>query len=178
MRCRWARGAYLAAKSEREFYEAEYERETRSVRLNPAEARELLSLTYQLRGLPPGDADRVVEHLAVDEKGLATALARERLNTTEESLSNPMTSALSGAISTAVGAFIPIVPFFFLSGYPAVIVAAVVSLLAHFGVGAAKSLVTIRSWWSSGFEMTWVGALEGAVTYAIGLALGHLGGGR
>jgi vacuolar iron transporter family protein len=58
-----------------------------------------------------------------------------------------------------------------------VIVAAVVSLLAHFGVGAAKSLVTIRSWWSSGFEMTWVGALEGAVTYAIGIALGHLGGG-
>ena len=170
-------GAYLAAKSEREFYEAEYQRETKSVRLNPVEARELLSLTYQLRGLPQEDADRVVEHLAVNEKGLATALARERLNTTEESLSNPTTSALSGALSTAVGAFIPIVPFFFLSGYPAVIVAAVVSLVAHFGVGAAKSLVTIRPWWSSGFEMTWVGALEGAVTYAIGLALGHLGGG-
>ena len=170
-------GAYLAAKSEREFYEAEFARESRSVRLNPVEAREMLSLTYQLRGLPPDDADRVVEHLAVDDRRLAEALARERLNTTEESLSNPVTSAVSGAISTAVGAFIPIVPFFFLSGYPAVIVAAVVSLIAHFGVGAAKSLVTIRSWWASGFEMTWVGALEGAVTYGIGLALGHLGGG-
>lgn len=170
-------GAYLAAKSEREFYEAEYDREARAVRLNPVEARELLSLTYQVRGLPQEDADRVVEHLAVDDKRLAEALARERLNTTEESLSKPLTSALSGALSTAVGAFIPIVPFFFLSGYSAVIVAAIVSLVAHFGVGAAKSLVTIRSWWSSGFEMTWVGALEGAVTYGIGLALGHLGGG-
>ncbi len=170
-------GAYLAAKSEREFYEAEFARESKAVRLNPVEARELLSLTYQVRGLPQEDADRVVEHLAVDDKRLAEALARERLNTTEESLSNPVTSAVSGAISTAVGAFIPIVPFFFMSGYPAVIVAAVVSLIAHFGVGAAKSLVTIRSWWSSGFEMTWVGALEGAVTYGIGLALGHLGGG-
>lgn len=170
-------GAYLAAKSEREFYEAEFAREARAVRLNPVEARELLSLTYQVRGLPGEDADRVVEHLAVNDQRLAEALARERLNTTEESLSNPFTSAFSGAISTAVGAFIPIVPFFFLSGYSAVIVAAVVSLVAHFGVGAAKSLVTIRPWWSSGFEMTWVGALEGAVTYGIGLALGHLGGG-
>ncbi len=170
-------GAYLAAKSEREFYEAEFAREAKAVRLNPVEARELLSLTYQVRGLPQEDADRVVEHLAMDEKGLAAALARERLHTTEESLSDPMTSALSGALSTAVGAFVPIVPFFFLSGFRAVIVAAVVSLVAHFGVGAAKSLVTIRSWWSSGFEMTWVGALEGVVTYAIGLALGHLGGG-
>jgi hypothetical protein len=39
---------------------------------------------------------------------------------------------------------IPIVPFFFLTGYPAVIVAAVVSLSAHFAVGAAKSFITIR----------------------------------
>lgn len=167
----------LRLKAKREFYEAEFSREAGAVRLNPVEARELLSLTYQVRGLPQEDADHVVGHLATSDDQLAEALARERLNTTEASLSNPLSSALSGAISTAVGAFIPIVPFFFLSGYPAVIVAAAVSLVAHFGVGAAKSLVTMRSWWSSGFEMTWVGALEGAVTYAIGLALGHLGGG-
>ena len=61
------------------------------------------------------------------------------------------------------------------SGLPAVVIAAVVSLAAHFAVGAAKSLITIRSWWSSGLEMTFVGALEGAVTYAIGLALGRIG---
>jgi hypothetical protein len=68
-------------------------------------------------------------------------------------------------------------PFFFMTGIPAVIVAAVVSLIAHFAVGAAKSLITIRSWWASGFEMTWIGALEGVVTYVIGIGLGTLGGG-
>jgi hypothetical protein len=61
-------------------------------------------------------------------------------------------------------------------GYPAVIVAAVVSLLAHFAVGAAKSLITIRSWWSSGLEMTYVGAIEGIGTYLIGIVLGRIGG--
>ncbi len=170
-------GAYLAAKSEREIYEAAFKREEDAVRLNPVEARELLSLTYQVRGLPEEDADRVVEHLATDNDKLAAALARERLNTTEDGLSNPVTSALSGAISTAVGAFIPIIPFFFVSGLRAVVIAAVVSLIAHFVVGASKSLITIRSWWASGLEMTWVGALEGVVTYAVGIALGHLGGG-
>jgi vacuolar iron transporter family protein len=103
------------------------------------------------------------------------ALAFERLNTTEEGLRNPWTSAISGALSTAIGAFIPVVPFFFLSGYTAVIVSAIVSLAAHFAVGAAKSLITVRSWWSSGFEMTAVGALEGVVTYVIGLGLGRMG---
>ena len=109
-------GAYLAAKSEREIYQAAFQREEDAVRLNPAESRELLSLTYQVRGLPEEDADRVVEHLAGDNRKLAAALARERLHTTEEGLSNPWTAALSGALSTAVGAFIPIVPFFFASG--------------------------------------------------------------
>ena len=68
-------------------------------------------------------------------------------------------------------------PFFFMTGIPAVIVAAIVSLVVHFAVGAAKSLITIRSWWSSGFEMTWIGALEGVVTYIIGIGLGRIGGG-
>jgi VIT1/CCC1 family predicted Fe2+/Mn2+ transporter/rubrerythrin len=168
-------GAYLAAKSEREIYQAELAREREAIAMNGAEARELLSLYFQVKGLPEQDADHMVEHIASDPDQMLRALAAERLNSTEEALSNPLTSAISGALSTAAGAFIPIVPFFFLTGYSAVIISAVVSLLAHFAVGAAKSLVTVRSWWSSGFEMTLVGALEGVVTYVIGLGLGHLG---
>jgi|SRR5581483_3691229 len=170
-------GAYLAAKSEREIYEAEYAREEEAVTLNEAEARELLTLSYQVRGLNRDDAERFVEHIANDKKRLVAALARERLDTTEEGLSKPMVSAVSGALSTAVGAFIPIIPFFFTSGYTAVIIAGIISLAAHFAVGAAKSLITIRSWWSSGLEMTLIGAVEGGVTYAIGIGLGHIGGG-
>jgi VIT1/CCC1 family predicted Fe2+/Mn2+ transporter len=167
-------GAYLAAKSEREIYEAEYAREREAVEYNEAEARELLSLTYQVRGLSSDDAERFVSHIAADKEQLIRALARERLNTTEEGLSDPWVSATSGAVSTAVGAFIPIIPFFFMAGVPAIIAAAVISLIAHFAVGAAKSLITIRSWWSSGLEMTVIGAIEGAVTYAIGIALGKI----
>ena len=121
-------GAYLAAKSEREIYEAEFAREREAVEDNEPEAREVLSLSYQIRGLPEEDAERFVEHLAKDKSQLIKALARERLNTTEEGLSKPAVSAVSGALSTAVGAFIPIVPFFFLNGIPAVVVAAIVSL--------------------------------------------------
>jgi VIT1/CCC1 family predicted Fe2+/Mn2+ transporter len=171
-------GAFLAAKSEREIFEAEFAREREAVEDNEAEAREVLSLSYQIRGLPEEDAERFVDHLAKDKEQLIKALARERLNTTEEGLSKPMVSAVSGALSTAIGALIPIIPFFFMTGIPAVIVAAIVSLIAHFAVGAAKSLITIRSWWSSGFEMTWIGALEGAVTYVIGIGLGKIGGGQ
>ena len=168
-------GAYLAAKSEREIYEAELAREREAIEMNAPEARELLSLYYQVKGLPQADADNVVDHIAKDPEELLRALASERLNSTEEALSKPWTSALSGALSTALGAFVPIIPFFFMNGYPAVIASAVISLAAHFAVGAAKSLITVRSWWGSGFEMTAVGAVEGVVTYLIGIGLGKVG---
>jgi VIT1/CCC1 family predicted Fe2+/Mn2+ transporter len=106
---------------------------------------------------------------------LLKAVAGERLSTSEDGLKVPWVSAVSGALSTAVGATIPVIPFFFMTGTTAVIAAATISLIAHFAVGAAKSWITVRSWWASGFEMTAVGAVEGAVTYAIGLWLGHLG---
>jgi VIT1/CCC1 family predicted Fe2+/Mn2+ transporter/rubrerythrin len=166
-------GAYLAAKSEREIYEAEYARERDAVENNEAEARELLSLTYQVRGLSAEDADHFVGHIAEKKGQLVDALARERLHVSEEGLSKPWVSATTGALSTAVGALVPVIPFFFLAGIPAIVTAAVVSLLAHFAVGAAKSLITIRSWWSSGLEMTFVGLLEGVVTYVIGIGIGR-----
>lgn len=168
-------GAYLAAKSEREIYEAELKRERDAIEMNGPEAREMLSLYYQVKGIPRDDADHVVEHLAENQEQFTRALAAERLNMTEEGLSQPLVSAWSGALSTAVGAFIPILPFFFMSGYPAVIASAIISLLAHFAVGAAKSLITVRSWWASGLEMTLVGAVEGIATYVIGIWLGRLG---
>ena len=166
-------GAYLAAKSEREIYHAELAREREAIQMNGPEARELLSLYYQVKGLPEADALNMVNHIANDPDQLLRALAAERLGSNEEALSNPIVSASSGALSTAVGAAIPVIPFFFMQGVPAVITAAIVSLAAHFAVGAAKSLITVRSWWSSGMEMTIVGALEGAVTYGLGVLLGH-----
>ena len=49
-------GAYLAAKSEREIYHAEIAREREAIQMNGPEARELLSLYYQVKGLPEEDA--------------------------------------------------------------------------------------------------------------------------
>jgi VIT1/CCC1 family predicted Fe2+/Mn2+ transporter len=80
-------------------------------------------------------------------------------------------ASLAAGISTAVGAIIPVIPFMFDTGAVAIIAAAIVSLVAHFLVGAAKSLVTLRTWWSAGLEMTLAGVIVGGATYVVGLAL-------
>src|SRR5881392_3042132 len=168
-------GAYLAVKSEAEVYEAEIAREKAEVEENPEEEIEEMSLFYQLQGFSPEESQKMAERLAEQPDQMVQAMAQSELGLSEHRFPNPWKSSASAAISTAIGAFIPIVPFFFMSGIAAVITAFAVSIVAHFIVGALKSLITIRSWWASGLEVTVVGVIEAAVTYGLGLAFGALG---
>lgn len=161
-------GAWLAARSQSEIAAANLEYERRELEQHPAEEKEELSLFYQLKGLSKSDSDALVEKLAANPEGMLSMLALEELGGLERGRS-PWTAASAGLVSTGLGAMIPVVPFFFLHGPPAVIWAAAVSLVAHFAVGAAKSLFTLRSWWSSGLEMTVAGVLVGGATYGLGL---------
>jgi VIT1/CCC1 family predicted Fe2+/Mn2+ transporter/rubrerythrin len=167
-------GAYLAVKSEAEVYEAEIAREKAEVEENPEEEIEEMSLFYQLQGFNPEEAQRMAERLGENPDQLVQAMAQSELGLSAHRFPSPWKSSASAAISTAIGAFIPIIPFFFLSGMVAVIWAFAISIVAHFAVGAVKSLITLRSWWASGLEMTMVGVIEAAVTYGLGLAFGAI----
>jgi VIT1/CCC1 family predicted Fe2+/Mn2+ transporter len=167
-------GAYLASKSEREVYESEVARERIEIEEDPHEELLELELFYQLKGFSAGEARSMAERIQSQPKQFLKTLVHEELGLSEETFPNPWRSTVSAAVSTAIGGFIPIVPFFFTVGMPAVIASFVISTAAHFVVGASKALITTRSWWASGAEMTIVGIAEAAITYAVGLAFaGH-----
>jgi len=161
--------AYLAAKSQREVYEGEMHRERQEMEENPDEEREELSLIYQLRGFSVEEADELARKLSERPEEFLEVMGAEELGLSEKSFPSPVRSLASGGLSTLVGAFIPLIPFFFLTGITAVITSFAVSLLAHFLVGAAKSIVTVRAWWRSGLEMTIVGIIVAIVTYGLGV---------
>jgi VIT1/CCC1 family predicted Fe2+/Mn2+ transporter/rubrerythrin len=164
-----ATGAFLAERSELEVAAANVERERQEIAEHPEEEKEELSLFYQLKGLDPASADALAEQQAQDPDAMLRLLTVEELGGAKTA-ANPVQASLAAGISTGIGAIIPVVPFFFLTGGVAIVLAGVVSLLAHFAVGAAKSLFTLRSWWASGLEMTLAGVIVGGATYAIGLA--------
>lgn len=163
-------GAFLASKSEREVYESEVARERAEIEEDPHEELVELELFYQLKGFSPDEAHTMAERLQKEPRQFLRTLVHEELGLSEESFPNPLRSTISATISTAVGGFIPIIPFFFTVGMPAVVASFVISTLAHFAVGASKALVTTRPWWASGLEMTVVGIIEAAITYGLGLA--------
>ena len=167
-------GAYLSSKSQREVYESEVERERLEIEEDPHEELLELELFYQLKGFSADEARNMAERLQKEPKQFLRTLVHEELGLNEATFPNPWRSTISASLSTAVGGFIPIIPFFFTVGMPAVIASFIISTAAHFAVGAAKSFVTTRSWWASGTEMTLVGVLEAVVTYGLGRAFaGH-----
>jgi len=166
-----ATGAFLAERSEHEVAAANVEQERREIAEHPEEEQEELSLFLQLKGLDEEAADALAAQQAKDPDAMLRLLAVEELGG-GKAPGNPVESALAAGVSTGLGAIIPVIPFFFLTGGLAIVLAAIVSLAAHFAVGAAKSLFTLRSWWASGLEMTLAGVVVGGVTYACGLALG------
>lgn len=169
-------GAYLATKAEREVNEAEIARERREIEQNPEEEEEELALFYQLKGVPVEEARTLAAHLIAQPESALHTLANEELGLSEQTFPNPWTAAVSATLSTAFGAFIPIIPFFFTQGYPAIIASFVISTIAHFLIGAAKTVVTGLSPWRSGAEMTVVGLGEAVITYLLGLAFGGIVG--
>jgi vacuolar iron transporter family protein len=163
-----ATGAFLAERSTAEVAAANIAGEKKELEEHPEEEQEELSLFYQLKGFDKNAADELARRLAGNPDAMLQASVSEELGGVTTG-GNPVQAAIAAGVSTGIGAIIPVLPFFWLSGTPAVIWAAAVSLVAHFLVGAAKSLFTLRSWWSSGLEMTAAGVIVGGATYVLGL---------
>jgi predicted membrane protein (TIGR00267 family) len=161
-------GAYLATKSEREVYEAEIARERKEMETNPEQEREEMQLFYELKGFTSEEARQLAARMAEQPEQMLKTLVSEELGLSAETFPNPWREGLSAGTFTALGAVIPIIPFFFAEGMPAVVASFAISTLAYFVVGAAKVLVTGRNWFRSGLEMLLIGLGVGVLTYFIG----------
>src|SRR5690348_1202720 len=165
-----ATGAFLAERSESEVAAANVARERQEIVDNLDEEVEETSLFYQLKGIDKALADQLAQQLSHNPEALLKVHGPDELGGLETA-GNPVQAAIAAGVSTFIGAMVPVVPFFFLRSTAGVLTAAIVSLVAHFLVGAAKSLFTLRKWWSAGLEMTLAGVIVGGITYGIGLVL-------
>jgi VIT1/CCC1 family predicted Fe2+/Mn2+ transporter/rubrerythrin len=158
---------YLAAKSEAEVQAHQIDLERSEMRLMPDLEEEELALIYEAKGLPAERA-RETAHAMMQDPALALdAMVREELNIHPAELA-PLKDGIVTGAATAIGAFIPIFPFFFLDHWTAVWTSLAISMLTHFGIGAARSIFTGRSVWASGRDMFLVGFGVAAIGYVIG----------
>jgi vacuolar iron transporter family protein len=158
---------YLAAKSEAEVQAHQIEMERQEMRLMPELEEEELALIYEAKGLPRDRALETAKTMMQDPARALETQVREELNIHPAELA-PLKDGLVTGAATAIGAFIPIAPFLLMPHGPAVWASLAISMAAHFGIGAARSLFTGRGIWVSGRDMFLVGFGVAAVGYLIG----------
>ncbi len=168
---------YLAAKSEQEVYRHELELEKAEIQIMPALEAEELALIYEAKGIPRDVAQNLARQVVANPELATQEMAREELGISTE-FASPLKQGMLTGVATALGAVIPILPFFFLSGDVAIGLSFTISMLSHFLVGAARSFFTGRGVIRSGIDMFLVGLGVAIAGYVIGyLITGHIIGG-
>jgi predicted membrane protein (TIGR00267 family) len=102
------------------------------------------------------DPERMLQEKVQAELGLGAAGA------------SPMREAWITGSATAIGALLPVFPFFVMRGLSAIVTSFIVAMAMHFLVGAARSVFTGRGLIRSGIDMFVVGLGVAIVGYLAG----------
>ena len=166
-------GEYLGSKSQVEIFRWQVEGEWQEVQERPLEAQEEVAYLFTTEGMSEEDAWEATRIIArYPESLLATMVSKELgLIHNDETTGSPFRGALVMGASFAAGAVFPIAPFLFAEGLPALIAATLVTGLVLFGIGAAKTRWTHRSWVTSGLEVVALAAFAGVAGYLFGTVL-------
>lgn len=168
-----ALGEWISVQSSRELHQAQIESERAEILAMPEEEAAELALIYQAKGMGAAEAERAARDVMSDPDAFLDTKAREELGIDPEELGG---SAWEAAITSfflfAVGAVIPVVPFFLMTGFAAVLTSMSVAAAGLFLLGSATAIVTGTGVVRTGVRSLLLGTLAAVATYGIGSALG------
>jgi VIT1/CCC1 family predicted Fe2+/Mn2+ transporter len=167
-----AAGEYGSMKAQQELLERELELERIELHRNPQVETAELTQLYQSRGVAPELAREMAQELMSDPETALEVHAREELGIDPGSLGSPGRAAASSFIAFSIGALVPLLPWFVGSGTAAVVASIVLGLAGAAMVGLALARFTEGSAVRLATRYVLIAAGAGAVTYAIGSAVG------
>lgn len=176
--CAMAMGEWLSVQSARELAQKQLAIESDELSSSPEEEMQELALIYQSKGLPKEEALSLAQKLIADKDTALDTLAREELGIDPAELGgNAWEAAIASFILFFVGAIAPVTPFLFVSSIHAGIIACLIaSAVALVLLGFMTHVLTGRGMFYSGVRQLIIGMLAAAITYGMGMLIGHLFG--
>lgn len=171
-----AAGEWVSMTAQAELLERELEMEAVELRRRPEHERRELVQIYRSRGVEPETAEQLASEMMRDPEIALETHAREELGIDPNELGSPLGAAVSSFLAFAVGALVPLLPWFFAGGGAALATSIVLGGAAALVVGAALARFTGRSTVRSALRQLLFAAVPAAITFAIGAAVGVGGG--
>jgi len=166
-------GEWISVKSSQELFENQMQLEMEEIETNPEGEEKELALIYISKGIPEAQAMQMAKEIMSNKDNAHQILVKEELGINIEDLKgSAMEAASTSFLLFAIGAILPVIPFFFFGGLKAILLSALLSAFGLFGIGAAITLFTGKSVWYSGFRQVVFGLFAAAITFGIGKAIG------
>lgn len=168
-----ALGEWLSVQSSRELHRSQIETERQEILAMPEAEAEELALIYEAKGMAPDEAAKAAKDVMSDPEAFLDTKVREELGIDPDELGG---SAWEAAITSfflfGIGAIIPVIPFFFLTGSAAVLTSLGLAGIGLFLLGATTALVTGTGVLRTGGRSLLLGLAAAGATYGIGSLLG------
>jgi VIT1/CCC1 family predicted Fe2+/Mn2+ transporter len=123
-----ALGEWISVKSSQELSENQMELEAEELEINPEGEQQEIALIYMAKGIPEAQAREMAASIMQNKEQALDILVREELGINAEELKgSAMEAAYSSFFLFLMGAIIPVIPFFFTTGFTAIILSTVCS---------------------------------------------------
>lgn len=166
-------GEWISVKSSQELYENQMELEMEELEHNPEGEEKELALIYISKGIPDEQARQMAKDIISNKDHAHEILIKEELGINPEDLKgSAMEAAVTSFLLFALGAILPVIPFFFTGGMQAVLLSAGLSTIGLFVIGASITLFTGKNVWYSGLRQVLFGLMAAAITFGIGKLIG------
>lgn len=168
-------GEYVSMKAQKELFEKEIAIEANEIDKRPeAEQRELVQL-YRKKGVPKDVAENFVGYIMKDPDLALNTHAREELGIDPASIGSPIQAAVSSLVSFSIGAILPLIPWFFTTGFTGVIYAVFFGAIGSIAVGVLLAQFTGRSVIKTALRQFILSGLAAGITYLAGHLIGFSG---
>jgi vacuolar iron transporter family protein len=166
-----AAGEYVSMTAQKELVHRELDVERKSLRDSPKQELAELVAVYEKRGVRREVAEEVAEALMSDPERALDTHSREELGVNPQQTGEPKKAAASSFVSFAMGAVIPLLPWFFISGVGAILASIVLGTVSALAIGWGLGVATGRSPWKGAPRQLGIAAVAAAVTYGVGSLL-------
>jgi len=163
-------GSFLASQAEEQLYASEIVSEGREIDEFPERETAELAVVLEREGLTRERAETVARGLASNPNVFLRTKVEKELGLSPDAGGAALGDAIMVGATYLGAAIVPLWPYFFFSLHRALVVSLACTLLALFGVGAAKGRVTRLSLRRSGVQVM----IVGSVSAGVGFAIGHL----
>jgi vacuolar iron transporter family protein len=167
-----ATGEFVSVSSQNELIYSEVDKERHELEHNAAAEQAELAGMLRARGVSAATAKLAAAEISQHPEKALAVHSMEELGVNPDELPSPYSAAIASLLCFAVGAVIPLLPY--LAGLHLLWLSMALAAVAAVAGGGVVARLAGRPFWRGAIRQLGLGAGAAALTYLIGLAVGHI----